>query len=158
LLPQRPGHRTATQLSGVVGAYNTYIEASSAELLGSPPDALLAIQAVLSRLVVAALENEGRPATRTVDASGLACAPPLGPRPPTPPDVPTERATVVCVVAADGLRAIGAIVLASGDTFVATAGRRVPLAEAFPEAIAYAADAPWFARTDALNVNGRRYV
>ena len=49
--------------------------------------------------------------------------------PPTPPDLPVERPTIVCVMAADGLRAVGAIVLASGDTVVASAGQLAAQAE-----------------------------
>jgi hypothetical protein len=161
LRPDRPGYRTATQLASVVGAYNTFIENSSAAFLRSPPEALLGIQAVLSPLVIAALENEGRDATRRAAPGSLACAaPPPAIVPPiaAPPAPPIERAVVVCVVAEDGIRAIGAIVLESGDTVVASAGTRLPLSALFPDTIAFAGDAEWYASADELTLNGRRYM
>lgn len=156
LRPERPGHRTATQLSGAVGAYNRYLQTASGALLADAPQALVAIHAVLTPLVIAALENDGRPITRRVSDEELACAaPPAAPEPPSPP---LERATVVCVMDARGLRAMGAIVLASGDTVVAVEGRRIPLAEAFAASAAYAVDAPWYAQGDAITVNDRTYI
>lgn len=47
----------ALQLRAAVEAYNAVIDASSGETLGSPPPELLAIRAVLSRLVAAASEE-----------------------------------------------------------------------------------------------------
>ena len=154
LRPERPGYRTATQLTSLVGAYNSFLDHSSAEFLSRPPEAMLGIQAVLAPMVIATIENAGRDASRRARPGELACAPPA----PPPPTLVVERPAVVCVIAPDGLRALGAIVLASGDTVVASGGRRIPLSEAYPQDVRYAGDAPWYANAEPITVNEREYV
>ena len=154
LRPERPGYRTATQLASLVGAYNTFLDHSSAAFLSRPPEALIGIQAVLAPIVIAAIENEGRDASRRAGPGELACAPPVAP----PPTLVVERPAVVCVIAPDGLRALGAIVLSSGDTMVVAGGRRIPLSEAYPQNVRYAADAAWYANAEPITVNGLEYV
>lgn len=52
---------TAPELRAAVEAYNAVIDASSGETLAAPPPELLAIRAVLSRLVSAALTAQAEP-------------------------------------------------------------------------------------------------
>jgi hypothetical protein len=139
--PLNPGEVGPTQLSRAVGAYNGFVDASSDAFLMSPPDELAAVHAVLNQLVIASLENEGRPANPSVvDAAGLACAilPPPAPAPapaPPPPPPPVEQAISICVLVEREFRDVTALRRpALGDTMVIVGVERRPLAEVYPNA------------------------
>ena len=151
--PVEPGYRTATGLADAIHQFNDYVDVAD---LTSPSDEFLVIETVLSRLVLSALENEGR----TVDeasrdgAYGLPCAPPAAGEPPAPPpsqptppvEVTTtvpERPITVCVLVDGGIRHVPAILIPStGDTLAIRQGERVQFSHAYPEA-GYAGDLPW---------------
>src|SRR5690606_1029573 len=133
--PRNPGEEAATRLSNAVGAYNAFVDASSAEFLVDPPAEMTALHAVLNQLVIATLENEGRPADVTVvDDEGLACAVPFTPAPPPPPP-PLEQAIQMCVWTDGEFRNIAAVRRPElGDTVAIVNGNRLPLLEVYPTA------------------------
>ena len=151
--PRDPGRGAPTRLYESVGAWDDFVDASSAPFLAAPPDEMLAIQAVLARLDRAAIEHAARDGdTEAVDAFGLACAPP--PAPVAVEEIPFE----VCVLAEGDFRwARGLFVPATGDSLAEAGGARRPFAEAYPGREGYAAGLPWFARDTPVVVGGREY-
>jgi hypothetical protein len=127
--PARAGAAGATRLARSVSAYNDYIEASGTDFLASPPPELRALHSALHAMVSASFEHEGRVADVTsVDADGLACAPPFLASPP-----PVETPLQLCVATDRSIRYVSAVVLqATGDSLAVVGGERVPLAEAYP--------------------------
>ncbi|HEU0299966.1 MAG TPA: hypothetical protein VFR37_10935 [Longimicrobium sp.] len=160
--PADPGRGAPTRLYAAVGAWDDYIDASGAAFLADPPNDLLAVQAVLGRLVRAAIEHSARDGdTEVVDAWGLACAPlavaQALPPPPMPPPV-VEEAFEVCVLdGGDFRRVTGVWTPATGDSLVQVGASRRPLAWAYPDRFGYAADASWFGRDRPLVVAGYEY-
>jgi len=159
--PLYPGEAVATRLSYAVGAYNALIDASSAGFLTSPPQELTALHAVLNQLVIASLENEGRPTEITVvDDAGLACAIPFTPPPPAAPPAPpppVEQAIEMCILVDGDFRDIAAIRRPeSADTVVIVSGVRRPLLEVYPGAT----DVPtasWVPLGAAVTIGGAQY-
>jgi hypothetical protein len=170
--PRSPGHQTATNLAAAVYRFNDYLDESSPAFLVAPPAEFTIIENVLSTLIVAALDNDGR----EVDAAskrgeyGLPCAPepvvaqapprPTAPPPPTfvPPPPPIERAVVLCVLEADAFHYLPAIMLpATGEIFAVQNGRRVPFASAHPDQ-GYAGDAAWVKSGEAIAVGKAKYM
>jgi hypothetical protein len=163
--PRKPGHETATELAAAVYEFNHFIEASDPSFLAAPPDEFLAIETVLSRLVIAGMENEGR----AVDAAsrrgdyGLPCAPtpivalpapsPVPPptRPPARP-APVERAIEVCVLEHGTMRYVPAILRpATGDTLALRDGERIPFASVHPD-VGYAGDLEWVRKGEPITI------
>jgi hypothetical protein len=132
--PASPGPAGATRLSRTVGAYNGFIEASSAEFIASPPPELSALHSVLNALVIASLEHEGRAEDfSVVDAEGLACAIPFVPAVTAPPP-PIEHAMEICVVVDGNVQYVAALWRPeTGDTLALVAGERRPFGEVYPE-------------------------
>jgi hypothetical protein len=163
--PANPGPIAASRLGRAVAAYNEVVDRSSPRFLASPPQEFVAIHAVLNRLVIAAIENEGRPTdVSRVDERGLACAGSLVPvftppaeTPPaeTPPIV--ERAIEICVATESGFRNVAAVYRpGTGDTLVFVGGERRPFAEVHTET-AYAQGELWFAGRERVTHEGREY-
>lgn len=150
--PERPGYRGPTHLTRAVAHFNTYVNQSSAEYLQNPSDEFLAVQAILSRLVIAALEYESRP-------DGCGWAPPPPPVPTTPPPPPVvERLTAVCLMVDDELREVPTIVIpATGDSLVVVEGERKPLSEVYPPR-RYAPGAELAESDASVELEGRTYL
>jgi hypothetical protein len=159
--PANPGPIAASRLSRAVAAYNEVVDRSSPRFLAAPPQEFVAIHAVLNRLVIAAIENEGRPTDASqVDERGLACAAPLAPvfTPPaeTPPP-PVERAIEICVATESGFRNVAAVYRpGTGDTLVFVGGDRRAFAEVHAGA-AYAQSELWFVGREPVVHEGREY-
>jgi hypothetical protein len=152
-----PGSEGATRLSRTVGRFNALVNVSSEGFLRSPSQEFLAIQSILSRLVIAAMDFEDRP-----DGCGLelVLAPPPPPaEPPAPAPVP-ERAAMMCLLVDDQLREIAAIEIPStGETFVVVNGERRLLTEVYRTGAEVYAPGNAFVQSDApIEVRGRRYV
>jgi hypothetical protein len=151
--PADPGRGAPTRLYEAVGAWDEYLDVSSGAYLAAPPDEMLAIRAVLSRLDHAAIEHAARDGdTEVVDAFGLACAPP------PLPAVVEERPFEVCALSAGDFRAVHGVFLpATGDSLVEVEGVRRPLSEVYPDRDGYAVGASWFGRDRPITVGGREY-
>jgi hypothetical protein len=158
--PLRPGAVGPTRLSKAVGAYNSFVDASSPAFLAQPPEELAALHAVLNQLVIASLENEGRVADpRVVDERGLACAL-LVERVPDlpPPPTPVERAIEICVLLDRDFRFVTALLRPeTGDTLVLVGGERRPFAEVYPEA-ARIPQPGWLLVGDPVTIGGVEYT
>lgn len=163
LHPARPDYRTTQQFNAAVSAFNRYVENSSAAFLNAPPPAFAGVHAVLSRMVVTALENQGRtdfvirPETATPDTPPeLICAPPT-PEEEPPPVI--EHAIEICVLVHDQFEVVPAVFLpASGDTLALVEGRRVPFAQVYPDTAAYARNQPWYAESETFQMGDRVYA
>jgi hypothetical protein len=165
--PDKPRYESATGLTAVVYSFNEYVEASDDAFLADAPDALLAIETVLSRLVVSAIENEDRiadEASRRGDY-GLICAPPPPPAapPPTashpvmPPPPPLERVIEVCVIEDDRIRFVPAIFRPEiGDTVAVRQGLRVSFSSVHPDVSA--AELAWVTRGEAVRLGLASYI
>jgi hypothetical protein len=152
-----PGHETATVLTRAVARYNGFVNASSGEFLEAPPEELLAIEAILSRLVIAAMDTHGNAAACGGPLPAL--APPSTAAAPSPPPPPApERAVSVCVWTERGPRDVAAILdLHSGALSVASDGERRPLTHVYPDEI-HRAGAALAERDDPIEHRGREYV
>ena len=166
--PLKPGYVTASGLAAAVNSFNEFAERSDAAYLSSPPDEFLVTETVLSRLVIAALENEGR----VVDQAslrgdyGLACAPPRtivaaaapAPEAPAPVELPPERAIEVCVMEEGRIHYVPAILLPlSGDTLALRDGVREPFQSAYPIA-GYAAGLAWVESGETVTLGRETYI
>ncbi|HET9982422.1 MAG TPA: hypothetical protein VFQ38_02490 [Longimicrobiales bacterium] len=158
--PRRPGYETATRLSAAVGSFNLFVDGRSASFLASPPAAFLDIQQVLSQLVIAALENEGREVSvdsRRGVGVRLACEAPQ--RILAQPAPPPERAIQVCVATDAGVRWVPALLRPStGDTLVVVKGERRPLSAAYPDTLRYPASEAWLTGAEPVRFGGKVYV
>jgi hypothetical protein len=163
--PANPGPIAASRLGRAVAAYNEVVERSSPQFLAAPPQEFVAIHAVLNRLVLAAIENEGRPTdVSQVDERGLACAAPLAPvvappagTPPAETPPPVERAIEICVATESGFRNIAAVYRpGTGDTLVFVGGERRAFSEVHTGAV-YAQSELWFVGREPVMHEGREY-
>lgn len=161
--PEEPGYRSATGLSAALGAYNAFLATGAGPVLRSPPPELVAIRTVLSRLVIAGVENEGRSAGA---GDGRACAPAVTTSPttaaaepgPAAPAPPLERALEVCLLGEDRVVTVAAILVPStGDTLAVVDGARRPFSE-IHTLEPTAAGARWFVEQEAIEVEGQRYL
>ena len=152
--PYRRDSQETRQIYEAVAAWDEFVDSSSVAFLAAPPDEMLAIRVVLSRLDYAAIEHAARDGdTGHVDAWGLACAA-VSPAPEPVVEVPFE----VCVLADGDFRTVSGVYLpAGGDSLVEVGGARRPLREAWPDRAGYAAGAPSFARDVPITVGGREY-
>jgi hypothetical protein len=154
--PEHAGPNMATRLNLAVGQFNTFVNVSSEAFLHAPTQEFLAVQSILSRLVIAAMEHEDRP-----ELCGVEVVFPLQPiedRPPPPP--PAERAASICLFVDDDLREVSAIVIPStGDSLVVVNGERRPLSEVYPSGDSvHALAAALVASDDPIELLGQRYV
>ncbi len=157
LEPEKRDLESAVRLTRATARYNAFIQTSSLEFLERAPLELLAVQATLSRLLVGAMEGEGRP-----DACGA--PPPVAPDPVAeaevrPPPAPPERAASICLFVDDeGLREVPAIVIPStGDTLVVADGERRPLREVYATG-RYGPGADLVAEDGTVEAMGERYI
>ncbi len=152
----QPGHEVPTHLTRTVARYNAFINASSEEFLRNPTEELLAVEAVLSRYIVAAMDHHG-------DESACGAphpAPPVVPvaEEPPPPPAP-ERATTICLFTDGDLRDVMAIHLPlTGETLVAVNGERKPVSEAYPEDPALSRGAALAAQDEPVEFGEREYL
>jgi hypothetical protein len=162
LHPARPDYRTTQQVAAAIGAFNRFIERSSESFLAAPPPEFAGVHAVLSRMVVAALENQGRTdfivrpegAGRDTPPE-LICAPPAD----EPPPPVIEHAIEICVLVHDQFQVVPAVyVPATGDTLALVEGARVPFNQVFPDTAAYARDQGWYLETETLTMGDRVYA
>lgn len=156
--PARPGLVGPMRVNSAVSAFNEFVDESSAAFLASPPEEMRAIQAVLSRLVIAALENADRD-VRAGDAApgGLACAAPAAAVTAVAP--PPEIAVAMCVLRPEGPAEVAGIVNpATGDTTVVVAGERRAFSEVYPRQVALATEQPWYAARTPIAFGEGRYV
>ena len=158
--PARPGQAAPSRLHAAVSAYDAYLDASSEAFLASPPDEVAGVQAVLSRLVAAAIEHHGRTAMRA-GGGALSCAPPPpppSPAPRTPEETLSERPISACVVGEQGPeRAYGMVDLETGDTTAVVRGERLPWREAYPAARTASAER-WYVEDRVIELGGRKWV
>jgi hypothetical protein len=162
--PLRPGAEGATRLSRAVGAYNSFIDASSASFLSSPPEELSALHAVLNALVIASHEHENRLANPgVVDENGQACADRIEtvvtPTPATDVVVlpPVERAIEVCLYIDREFRIVPALYRPElRDTLALAAGERRPFSEVYADANRFA-QPEWLVVGDAVTVEAQQY-
>ena len=150
-----PGHEVPGLLTRTVARYNAFINASSDEFLMNPTEELLAVETILSRYIVAAMDNNGNE-----DACGgplPATIPPVADQPPPPPA--PERATTVCLLSEGDLRNVAAIHFPlTGETVVAVNGERKPIAEVYPELDFLAAGAELADRDEPIEFGDREYL
>ena len=156
--PRDPGRGAPTRLYGAVGAWDEFIDASTAAFLAAPTEEMLVIQSVLSRLTYAAIQHAARDGdTWRVDGFGLGCAPVMPAAAEVPAaleELPFER----CVLSDGDFRSVGGAYLpATGDSLVEVEGVRRPLREAYPDRDGYAMGASWFGRDLPISVGGREY-
>ncbi|HET7234490.1 MAG TPA: hypothetical protein VFJ16_31045 [Longimicrobium sp.] len=152
--PLRPGRNAATRLHRAVAAWDELVDASGDAFLATPPDAFVALAAVLGRLDRAAIAHAARVADpRQVDEFGAACAPPPAAQ------APAMLAFEACVLGGGEFRAVQGVYLpATGDSLVVGGdGSRRPLREVYPDT-GYAGGRGWFSRDTAIVAFGRRYV
>lgn len=149
--PRDPGRAAPTRMYEAIGAWNDFVDSSSPAFLASPPDEMLAIQAVLSRLDYGALAHARRDGdTEDVDAFGLACAAAA------PVAELVELPFTVCVLDRGDFRLVQGVFLPStGDSLVGT--ERHPLSVAYPDRAGYALGAAWFTRDQPISFGGREY-
>ncbi len=152
----QPGHEVPTHLTRTVARYNAFINASSEEFLRNPTEELLAVEAVLSRFIVAAMDHHG-------DDSACGAPLPAPPAPPveeTPPPPPApERATTICLFTDGDLRNVMAIHLPlTGETLVAVNGERKPVSEVYPEDPALSRGAALAAQDEPVKFGEREYL
>jgi hypothetical protein len=166
--PLEPGYRTATGLADAIHQFNDYVDVAD---LTNPSDEFLVIETVLSRLVLSALENEGRAVDESSrdGAYGLPCAPPVAGQPmapsPPPPTAPVaviptvvERPITVCVLTDGSIRHVPAILVPStGDTLAIRDGERVHFTQAYPE-VGYAGNLPWVWAGEAVTLGRDRFA
>ena len=151
-----PGHEVPTHLTRTVARYNAFINASSAEFLQNPTEELMAVEATLSRFIVAAMDNHG-----DENACGgplpASSTPPVAETPPPPPA--PERATTICLFTDGGLKDVMAIHLPlTNETLVAVNGERKPIAEVYPEDGSLALGADLAVRDEPLKFGEREYL
>jgi hypothetical protein len=151
-----PGHEVPTHLTRTVARYNAFINASSEEFLRNPTEELMAVEAVLSRFIVAAMDNHG-------DESACGGPLPASPTPPvaeTPPPPPApERATTICLFTDGDLKDVMAIHLPlTNETLVAVNGERRPIAEVYPEDGSLAKGADLAVRDEPIKFGEREYL
>ena len=156
--PLRPGTAGATRLSGALGAYNSYIDASSADFLARAPEELTALHAVMNSLVIATLENERRAVdVRSVDARGLACAAAIPPREEVV-TTPIEHALEICLLIDREFQVVTALWRPdSGDTLALVQGERRPFSEVRSRATA-PVHPEWLATREPVTINSVEYV
>lgn len=147
--PARPGVAAPTRLSAAISAFDDYLDASSSVFLASPSAELLAVHAVLTRLVNGGIENHGRPETRAVPGSGgLACAVAGVHEEVTPQgrDSSMEderRPFAMCTVQETGPVQVYGLITSSGDSLAVVEGEERMLREAFP-AVPTAVEQSWY--------------
>lgn len=159
--PARPGVATPTRLSAALSAFDDYLDATPTAFLAQPSDEFLAVHAVLSALVTASIEHNGRPEIRATGAGGgLACALVADSR----HDVP-QMSTITderrpfgeCMLHPSGPLQVYGMITSSGDTLAMMDGVERPLREVYP-AVRDASEFAWYhAATDPV-VGGQRYV
>lgn len=150
-----PGYEVPTLLTRSVARYNAFINASSYEFLGNPTEELLAVEAILSRYIVAAMDYHG-----DEEACGgpLPASTPSVDEEPPPPPAP-ERATTICLFTDGDLRDVAAIHFPlTGETMVAVNGERRPIAEVYPEMDFLAAGAELAERDEPITFGDREYL
>lgn len=149
-----PGHEVATLLTRTVSRHNAFINASSEEFLRDPTEEFLAVETILSRLVVSAMDYSG-----DEEACGRPLpAPPEPAAPPAPPPVP-ERAMSICLMTDGDLQDVSAIFLPlTGETLVVVDGQRKPVSEAYPEDPALAIGAELVALDAPIEFRDREYL
>ena len=151
-----PGHKVPTHLTRTVARYNAFINASSEEFLRNPTEELLAVEAVLSRYIVAAMDHHGDESAcgGPVPASPEA---PVAEEPPPPPA--PERATSICLFTDGDLRNVTAIHLPlTGETLVAVNGERKPVSEVYPLDPALSRGAELAAQDEPVKFGEREYL
>ncbi|CAN5715726.1 hypothetical protein BH23GEM6_BH23GEM6_24540 [soil metagenome] len=155
--PLRPGAVGATRLSRTIGAYNSFVDASSTAFLAQPPEELTAIHAVLNSLVIASLEHADRPANvGVVDDRGLACALPAAP-PVAAVVPPVERAIEICLYIDRNFQIVTGLVRPTeGDTLVLVGGERRPFSEVYANANRFAQPA-WLTVGDQVTIGTSQY-
>jgi hypothetical protein len=146
--PARPGVAAPTRLAAALSAFDDYLDASSSAFLASPPDELLAVHAVLTRLVNGGITNHGRTETRAVPGSGLACAVAGVHEEVTPQgrDSSMEeemRPFAMCMVLESGPAQVYGLITSSGDSLAIVEGEQRVLREAYP-AVPTATETPWY--------------
>lgn len=156
--PARPGVVAPMKLNRSVADFNDFVDDSSPTFLANPPEELGAVQSVLSRIVISALENEGRVVDADAAPAGaLACAPPAEAAPVAV--VVPEVAIAMCVMRPEGpVEVAGVVNPATGDTVAIVAGERRPFSEVGRPTVTFAANAPWYARGEPIAFGRDRYV
>ncbi|HEX2211555.1 MAG TPA: hypothetical protein VHG93_27965, partial [Longimicrobium sp.] len=147
--PARPGVAAPTRIAAAISAFDDYLDASSSAFLADPSDELLAVHAVLTRLVNGGIENHGRPETRAVPGSGgLACAVagvhkevPLTGRDSSTDD--ERRPFAMCTVAESGPVQVYGLITSSGDSLAIVEGEERMLRDAYP-AVPTATELAWY--------------
>jgi hypothetical protein len=160
--PAEPGWRAATQLAAAVAAYDALLDRAPDAFVANPPDEFLAIHSVLSRLVIAAMENEEREATEASErgAYGLACAPEPKPAPVRRiVQAPVERPVEMCVLVGSEFRNVSAIQdPTTGELYTMVQGERRPFQEVYPDRGPFAREAGWFTRGEPVQYRGVTFV
>jgi hypothetical protein len=146
--PARPGVAAPTRLAAALSAFDEYLDASSSAFLATPPDELLAVHAVLTRLVNGGIANHGRAETRAVPGSGLACAVagvheevPLRGRDSSMDD--EMRPFAMCTVREAGPVQVYGLITSAGDSLAIVEGAQHALRDAYP-AVPTATETPWY--------------
>jgi hypothetical protein len=156
--PARPGVAAPTRLSAAIGAFDDYLDASSSAFLAEPSDALLAVHAVLARMVTGGIANYGRVETVAVPG-GLACAAVMGEQDFTPLDSSISdesRPFETCTVQEGGPVRVYGLITSSGDSLAIVEGTERPLRDAYPAATSVTVS-PWYHTDEALVLGGVRY-
>jgi hypothetical protein len=160
--PARPGVAAPTRLAAALSAFDDYLDASSSAFLAAPSDELLAVHAVLTRLVNGGIANHGRAETRAVPGSGgLACAVAGVHAEVTPEGQASSmedemRPFAMCTVREAGPVQVYGLITSSGDSLAIVRGEQQVLREAFP-AVPTATESPWYHTGAGITVGGDAY-
>ena len=158
--PARPGVAAPTRLAAAIGAFDDYLDATPADFLAAPSDALLAVHAVLTQMVSGGIANHGRAETRAAPGGGLACAGVMGEQGFTPMESSLSeelRPFSMCTVHEAGLVEVFGLITSSGDSLSVVEGQERPLREAFPPVLSATESAWYHAGTD-ITLGRERYV
>lgn len=157
--PARPGIAAPTRFSAAIAAWDDYLDASTVEFLSAPTDELLAVHAVLTRMVNEAIENHGRVETVAVPG-GLACAGVMDEEDFTPMDSSISeelRPFEMCTVQEYGPVQVYGQITASGDSLAIVEGTERPLRDAYPAATPVT-ESSWYHGGADLMLGRERYV
>lgn len=159
--PARPGIAAPTRLAAAIGAFDDYLNASSTTFLATPSDELLAVHAVLTRMITGGISNHGRAETRAAPGGGgLACAGVMNDGGFTPLDSSVSeesRPFALCTVQEAGPVQVYGLITPTGDSLAVVEGQEHALREAYP-AVASAMESAWYHTGADLTLGRERYV
>ena len=158
--PARPGVAAPTRVAAALAVFDDYLDASAPVFLANPSDELLAVHAVLTRLVNAGIAHNGRPEVRAAPAGGLACALVAGEQGFTPlgSSISEEsRPFEACTVQESGPVHVYGLITSAGDSLAIVEGQEHAWREAFPAAT-LATESSWYHSGADLMLGRERYV